>query len=142
VTTIIRPKVFVDLRGTSLTIGTSGTVLEFQEVLEDNYGAYDTTTGIITIPKGHGGLYFGVATYLVALTLTTAQYAQIYISGGGITQYNRRSGNGVSTNHCPLVETILRLEEGDTVYCGGNASVAGTTNATNYWNQFKLVQLS
>ena len=130
--------------GTSMTANTITKIICPTEVF-DTASAYDTTTGLFTVPSGQAGKYFFGAT----LTMYTAlsNIVSFFYINAGSTAVNKPRGTGIynSAGSGTTITYVADLAEGDTVGLYGFSvatnSVQGTASSDNstYFCGFKLI---
>ena len=111
----------------------------------DTASAYNTTTGLFTVPSGQSGKYF----FGAALTMYTAlsNISCFFYINGGATAVNKPKGAGIYNNagSATTITYVADLAEGDTVGLYGFSvatnTAQGTAGATNdtYFCGFKLI---
>jgi hypothetical protein len=130
--------------GTSMTANTVTKIICPTEVF-DTASAYDTTTGLFTVPSGQAGkyLFVGNLTMYIALSNITCFF---YINGGA-TNVNKPKGVGIYNNagSATTITYVADLAEGDTVGLYGfsvatNAAQGnGSADNGTYFCGFKLI---
>ena len=96
------------------------TVVVFDAEKQDSAGAFNTSTGIFTVPSGQGGKYY--LEHGVRIEASTSQVDRLYTygeSGGGSTQY---WGNGA-------LDFRGNAGQGGTVYGSGIITLAAADTA-------------
>ena len=125
------------------TINTSATVLPYGNKIFDSHSAYNTTTGLYTVPVS--GKYQVNARYTTAgivLATTNSYNIRIYKNGA---EYDRQLviGNGASVNWQPSIGTIVDCLAGDTigVYADGNSSTTTVLTGQASMSTFTLTRV-
>jgi hypothetical protein len=130
--------------GTSMTANTVTKIICPTEVF-DTASAYDTSTGLFTVPSGQAGKYFFGAT----LTMYTAlsNITCFFYINGGATSVNKPKGAGIynTAGSATTITYVADLAEGDTVGLYGFSvatnAAQGTSSSDNgtYFCGFKLI---
>lgn len=117
-------------------IGTSATLLTYEDVDFDNNNAY--TAGSYTVPET--GYYDVKASFLTATqTLGTGQRIIIDIYVNGVSRATASTmGTGAGNNPFVSIEDTLYLTKGQTVSIYGLSNVATTMNTGSTFNRFSI----
>jgi hypothetical protein len=125
-------------------VGTSNTDIIYGTESFDTANAYNTGTGVFTVPTGAAGKYVveAIWTSTSSLTLTTGQAVQIILAVNGATRKAAFTlGNGNNQFYGIQIFDIVDAAAGDTIKIQGTSSVSTTlaTNAVyNVLNIYKL----
>ena len=130
--------------GTSMTANTVTKIICPTEVF-DTASAYDTTTGLFTVPSGQAGKYFFGATLTMYSALSNIT-CFFYINGGA-TAVNKPKGVGIynTAGSATTITYVADLAEGDTVGLYGFSvatnAAQGTSGGNNdtFFCGFKLI---
>jgi len=119
---------------------------------QDSASAYNTSTGIFTVPSGQGGKYY--LEHGIRVEASTSQVDELYTygeTGVGTTQYwgngaldfRGNAGQGGTVGGA----AILTLAAGDTakvnIYCNVNAgtpTVIGNNYLTTWFQGYKIIE--
>lgn len=126
------------------SVGTSATDIVFGTETFDTANAYNTSTGVFTVPSDGAGKYVVEATWISnsTLTLTTGQNIQILLlKNGSVRRTNFTLGNGNNNFYSASVFDIVDCAAGDTIKIQGSSSVATTTNTTAGYNVLNIYKL-
>ena len=130
--------------GTSMTANTVTKIICPTEVF-DTASAYDTTTGLFTVPSGQAGKYLFVGN-LTMFTALSNIFSFFYINGGA-TDVNKPRGVGIYNNSgsATHISYVADLAVGDTVGLYGFSvatnAAQGNSSSDNstYFCGFKLI---
>ena len=143
------PAFLANLSSTQSLSNNTDTTIIFDNEIFDTDNAYDTSTGIFTVPSGEAGKYFICAD----ITLTATQSAAIYRSritkNGTSTTVARgdiRPGDSISfssgfAENTPPCSAIVDLAVGDTLRCfsrieSGNGTLRVSASSSGCASQF------
>ena len=130
--------------GTSMTANTVTKIICPTEVF-DTASAYDTTTGLFTVPSGQAGKYLFVGNITMFTALSNI-FSFFYINGGA-TDVNKPRGVGIYNNagSATHISYVADLAVADTVGLYGFSvatnAAQGTSSSDNgtYFCGFKLI---
>ena len=143
------PAFLANLSSTQSLSNNTDTTIIFDTEIIDTDNAYDTSTGLFTVPSGGAGKYFICAD----ITLTATQSAAIYRSritkNGTSTNVARgdiRPGDSISyssgfAENTPPCSAIVDLAVGDTLRCfsrieSGNGTLRVSASSSGTASQF------
>ena len=124
------------------TIGTSDTLIKFNSVYFDTNSAYNTSTGLYTVPfDGKYRVKVIVVTDLVNLATNQAVNAYVYKNGSFFNLIGYHVGTGAGINHVASGDAIVDCVAGDTlsVYINSAISITIASGAGSSYLEFEKV---
>lgn len=137
------PRVYVAYETNNGQTISNATVVKYEDVIEDNWGIYDTSTGLATIPAGLGGDYkiVGIiATQSTSCGVTNVFGLAIYIDGSSETQNRLTARVTNSMQHNAIVTDVIPVAAASTVGIYGNEDCSNTFSAqtSTVMNKFTM----
>lgn len=126
---------------TNTAIGTSFAVLPYAVKFYDSHNAYNTSTGIYTIPIS--GTYAITAAFLTSgVNLATNQGIEIQVNRNGAAATTGRAvGAGNTNNYYVAVNSRISCLAGDTIQIQAVSSVATTNASDGRYAQFSISRM-
>jgi len=123
-------------------VGTSLTDLNFEDVVRDTHNAYDTSTGVYTVPIS-GWYSVSSTTFTTGVTLSTVQryIILLLVDGTAVDRGNIAWGNGANVPWSSSVSTEIYLEKGQEVKVQGISAVATSLSTNSSENTFSIARI-
>jgi len=125
------------------TINTSDTLVVYNSKAFDSHSAFNTSTGLFTVPVA-GKYQISCSALTNGLNLSTSQgfNASVYKNGSFAYFLGVKVGTGVSTNHWVGSGAILDCKAGDTLGIYLNANVSTTLVSTLGYNYVEIRRIA
>lgn len=130
--------VFFSYNSDSGATATTGANWLYEDILEDNYGFYNTTTGVATIPSGFEGKY-----NITATKRTNSSYAntQFCLEINGVEIINITRTTGTSTPQNSLISGVFDVGAGETIEIVNCASASRDAQSGASQNYFSVKRI-
>jgi hypothetical protein len=126
------------------SIGTAGTI-EYEDVDYDTHGAYNTGTGVYTIPENEGGIYTVNASFLTAsLDSWSAGHQaglRIFVNGTGVNRTITRVQVASTFSVYASMSDTLQLVAGDTLEIRSDTSISTSLSTSAEFNWFSIARI-
>jgi hypothetical protein len=125
------------------TIAVSAATIPYTNKVFDSHSAYNTSTGIYTVPVS--GKYLVTASFLTAtVTLSTTQFIEVSLVQTGSVSRSQRTrtlGNGASNTYAINYVAEFNCLAGDTLYIQADSSVATTMYTDATFNEITFTRV-
>jgi hypothetical protein len=108
----------------------TSTPILFNTLVKDTHSAFNTTTGVFTVPTGQAGTYFIAGQIQINWPGSASIDAELAIMKGGVFQEDIARNSSAVSLLCLSGATLIPLAAGDTITLNGFHGV-GTTRTLN-----------
>lgn len=127
---------------TTTTVNTSVTVKPFEDKVSDTHNAYNTSTGLFTVPiSGYYQISATVRTANVNLSTSETFISALIVNSVNVNQGQQASGTGASKGHGSVLSVCKYLTKGQTVGIAASASQSTTLSGLSNGNFLTIVKV-